>query len=344
VAIHIDRPQGGTTSQAIQPLAGQVSGGAVKSVVVHLNRRPQLLDLWGNAFEGELVLRPGKNQIRVVAMGARGPMAEQSVDVQYVPSPPSSAIRITRPVDGTVFDGAGRDLIEVEGEVSDPSIRQARVIFNEFAVPVTVQGGRFSAILPAIASEITIWAEGHGSSGSHTSDSLKVRREPFNAARAYVLLHLPTASQRVDGRLWLAHRANPADVESARKVTSHFRASTPGGERESMVFALPATQAGAYTLALDYRVPSGESVEKGWCLIIVPGTNGYRNLRLGPFQLTGRGREILAKFLLPYGIFWEEDFWFTAFAEGSESFTKFRHTEGMSWVEMKGEPEFPAAK
>ena len=111
-----------------------------------------------------------------------------------------------------------------------------------------------------------------------------------------------------------------------------------------MVFAFPATQDGAYALALDYRVPSGELVDKGWCVVIVPGTNGYRNLRLGPFQLTDKGRAILAKFLLPYGIFWEEDFWFTAFAEGVDSFSKFRHADGVSWMELKGEPEFPAPK
>ncbi len=79
-------------------------------------------------------------------------------------------------------------------------------------------------------------------------------------------------------------------------------------------------------------------------MVIVPGTSGYRSLRLGPFRLTGKGRAILAKFILPHGIFWEEDYWFTAVAEGSESFTKFWHTEGVSWVELKGDPEFPATK
>ena len=77
---------------------------------------------------------------------------------------------------------------------------------------------------------------------------------------------------------------------------------------------------------------------------IGPGSDGYRSLRLGPFGLTGRGRTILAKYLLPYGIFWEEDFWFTAVGEASDSLTNFRHTEGVSWAEKKGEPEFQIAK
>jgi hypothetical protein len=310
--------------------------------VIDLNGRQQLLDVWENAFDGEIVLRPGQNRIRVVAMGPRGPVAERSVQVEYVPPPPSSAIRIVRPVDGTVFNAPGQDLIEVEGEVSDPNLQQARVVFNEFAFPVTIRGGRFSAVVPAIAPEITIWAEAHGSSGSHSSDPVRIRREPYSAARAYVLLYLPMATRRVEARLWLAHRANPADVDSARRVTSHFPAGTPGSDRTSILFAIPVAQVGAYTLALDYRIPSGDSAERGWCLLVIPGTNGYRNLRLGPFQLSGKGRATLAKFLLPYGIFWEEDFWFTAFGEGAESFSKFRHADGVSWTELKVEPEFPA--
>lgn len=111
-----------------------------------------------------------------------------------------------------------------------------------------------------------------------------------------------------------------------------------------MIFAIPATQEGVYTLALDYRVPPGDSVEKGWGLVFVPGPSGYRSLRLGPFQLSGKGRVILAKFLLPHGIFWEEDSWFTGFAEGSDSLTKFRYPDGVSWTEKKGEPEFPTSR
>jgi len=342
-SVQIHRPQGGTTSQAIQPLAGRVSGGAVKGIVVHLNGRQQLLDAWDNAFEGEVILRRGSNQIRVVAMGARGPLAEQSVEVQYVP-PPSSAIRITRPADGTVFTAPAQDVIEVEGEVSDAGIRQARVIFNEFTIPVTVKDGHFSALIPAIAPEMTIWADARGEGGSHSSDPVTVRREPYKAVRAYVLLYLPTASRKIDARLWLSQRASTADTDSPRKITSHVPFGLPATEHTSALFALPAIQDGAYTLALDYRIPSGESVEKGWCSVIVPGTTGYRNLRLGPFRLTGKGRVVLAKFLRPYGIFWDEDYWFTAVAEGAGSFTKFRHTDGVSWVELKGEPEFPGAK
>ncbi len=312
--------------------------------MVHLNGSQQLLDVWEEGFEGEVTLRRGRNPIRVAAMGARGTIAEKSVEVEYVPPPPSSAIKIIRPSDGTIFGGPGQDLIEVEGEVSEPGIDLVRVVFNEFAIPVTVRDGRFSAMVPVIAPEITLWAEGRGALGSHASDPVTIRHEPYKTVRAYVLLYLPTRSRRIDARLWVSRRANAADRDDARKISSHFPFGAPASNGTSLLFTVPVIQDGAYTLALDYRIPSGEAVEKGWCSVIVPGTTGYRNLRLGPFRLAGNGRVILAKFLRPYGIFWDEDYWFTAVAEGSNSYTKFRHTEGVSWSERKGVPEFPSPK
>ncbi len=344
VAIQIERPQPGTTHQGVQALVGRIVGGTTNEVVVHLNDSQQLLDVWGNTFEGEVNLRPGDNQLRVVAMGPRGPIAEKSIEIRYVPPPPAWGVRILRPANGTVLDSPGQDLIEVEGEVSEPGTEEARVTFNEFAIPVPVKDGRFSTIVPVLSPEVTIRAEVRGGSGTLSSDPIVIRRQPFKASKGYLMLYLPTAARKVETRMWLSHRPNPSDVNTPRKVTSHFPSEAPGVERESTIFAFPAVQEGVYTLATDYRVASGESVEKGWGLVFVPGPSGYRSLRLGPFQLTGKGRATLSKFILPYGIFWEEDFWFSGTAEGSDTLTKFRHPDGISWTEKKGDPEFPTTK
>ncbi len=344
VAIQIERPQPGTTHQGVQALVGRIVGGTTNEVVVHLNESQQLLDVWGNTFEGEVNLRPGNNQLRVVAMGPRGPIAERSIEIRYVPPPPAWGVRVLRPANGTVLDSPGQDLIEVEGEVSEPGTQEARVTFNEFAIPVPVKDGRFSTIVPVLSPEVTIRAEVRGGGGTLSSDPVVIRRQPFKASKGYLMLYLPTPTRKVETRLWLLHRPSPSDVNTPRKVTSHFPSEAPGIERESTIFAFPAVQEGVYTLAADYRVAPGESVEKGWGLVFVPGPSGYRSLRLGPFQLTGKGRVTVSKFILPYGIFWEEDFWFSGTAEGSDTVTKFRHPDGISWTEKKGDPEFPTTK
>ena len=157
-------------------------------------------------------------------------------------------------------------------------------------------------------------------------------------------MHLPDADARFEARLWLVHRPNPAASDGPRKVMPVSSSGGSGTDPSSILFALRHTLAGAYALALDYRLPAGVSVERGWGLIFVPGANGYRVLRLGPFTLKGKGRATLAKFLLPQAIFWEEDSWFHGGAEGGESVTKFRYSDGVSWSERKGELELPAGK
>jgi hypothetical protein len=344
IAVQIERPHGGTTTQGTQVVAGQVAGGTPKVVVVQLNESQQLLDVWGARFEGEVSLREGKNQIRVVAMGPQGSLAEKSVEMEYAPPAASPALKIVRPLDGAVFDGPGQDLIEVEGEISAPGADAARVVFNEFSVPVPVNNGRFSVTVPAIAPEITIRVEAQGNQGVLGSSVIRVYRRPFKPFRGYALLNAPPPAKNVDGRLLLLHRVNPADPDSQKKLTSHFPVGAQGAERTSALFAFPANQGGAYTIGFDYRVPPGESVEKGWAVVFVPSAGMYRSLRLGPFQLTGKGRVILAKFLAPQGVFWEEDSWFTGTAESAESLTKFRYSSSVSWTERKGEPEFPSGR
>ncbi len=344
VAVRIERPHAGTTSQGTQVVAGQVTGGAVKVVVVQLNEGQQLLDVWGTRFEGEVSLREGQNRIRVVAMGAQGPLAEKSVDVQYASPAASPALKIVRPQDGAVLDGPGQDVIEVEGEVSESGAVTARVVFNEFSIPVPVKNGRFSATVPAVAPEIAIRVEVQSGRIVLGSSTIRVFRRPFRPVRGYALLHVPSSARGVDGRLLLLHRVNPADPDDKKKLTSHFPVGAEEAERTSALFAFPATQGGAYMAGFEYRVPPGESVEKGWATLFIPSGGMYRSLRLGPFHLTGKGRVALAKFLVPQGIFWDEDSWFTGTAESAESLTKFRYSSSVSWTERKGEPEFPSGR
>ena len=344
VAIRIERPQAGTTAQGVQPLTGRLLGGTAKEVFLSLNGEQQMLDVWGTKFEGEVGLRPGRNQIRVVAVGPRGILAEESREVQYAPPAPSSDIKIVSPTDGTVFDSTGPDVIPVEGTVSETATGTATVVFNNFTVPVGVREGRFATTIPLVGPVVIVWAEMRGEGGSRRSLPATVRTQPGRPPAGYVLLYLPGPAAKFDARVWLSHRMDPAELDGRRKVVMLPPSGGGGAMQPSMVFAFRQTQPGAYALALDYRLPPGDSVEKGWGLVLVPAAKGYRVLRLGPFSLSGKGRATLAKFLLPHGVFWDEDSWFNGTAEGAEAVTKFRYSEGVSWSERKGEPEFPAPR
>ena len=338
VAIRIDRPYPGTTNQGVQPLAGLVSGALAKSILLFINGEEQILDVWGTQFEGEVTLRPGRNRIRAVAIGSHGSLAEATVEVEYLPPAASPAIRIVRPADGTVFGPSGPETIKVEGEVAESVRGLARVVFNGYAVPVAVRDGRFSAALPVIGPEMTIWAEAQGSSGWLRSSPIAIRQVSSNPALGYALLHLPPPAT-VEAQVWLMHRPKPDDPYGQRTVIV-LPPSGTAADQASKLFAFRRGQEGAYALALDYRLAPGDSMERGWGLVFLPGPNGYRSLRLGPFMLRGEGRATLAKFLLPHGVFWDDDLWFSGTAEGPEIVTKFRYSDGVLWSEPKREPVF----
>jgi hypothetical protein len=58
---------------------------------------------------------------------------------------------------------------------------------------------------------------------------------------------------------------------------------------------------------------------------------------LRPVPLDGTGRAVLARILLPQGILWEEDDWFTGRSQSAETVTKFRFPEGIRWTERKAD-------
>ena len=344
VGIHIERPYAGVTAQGVHTLAGRVAGSGAKGIVVSLNGGEQLLDVWGTMFEGEVSLQPGNNRIRVVAMGNNGALGESSVEVHYSPPVSSPTIRIIRPGDGTVLDLPEPDVIQVEGELTGTFRNPVRVAFNEFAIPASIKDGRFSAALPVIGPEIRIWAEASGEGESLRSETATVQHRAWKPTRGYVFLHLPTRIKKIEARVLVSYRANPGDPNAPRKVDALQPLGSIEGVPMSAIFAFSQTQSGVYAMGLDYRIPAGESVEGGWGLVFIPGPNGYRTLHLGPFQLDGKGRVALGKFLAPQGVFWEEDSWFTGIAEGADTFTKFRYSDGISWTERRGEPEFSIPK
>lgn len=93
--------------------------------------------------------------------------------------------------------------------------------------------------------------------------------------------------------------------------------------------------AGAYTLVLDYRLPIGDLVKNGWGMIFVPGQRGYRVWRLGPFRLSGKGQTVLGRFLLPQGIFWDEEGWYSGSSETVDAVMRFSFEDRVMWAERR---------
>jgi hypothetical protein len=54
--------------------------------------------------------------------------------------------------------------------------------------------------------------------------------------------------------------------------------------------------------------------------------------------VAGAGRVAIARVLLPQGVLWEQDGWFTGRSASGDTVTKFRFPDGVTWTERIGEP------
>jgi hypothetical protein len=69
----------------------------------------------------------------------------------------------------------------------------------------------------------------------------------------------------------------------------------------------------------------------------VPDRDGLAARVFRPVRLDAAGKAILAKMLLPQGVLWEQDEWFSGSSESVDTVTKFRFPEGINWVERKAD-------
>ena len=56
---------------------------------------------------------------------------------------------------------------------------------------------------------------------------------------------------------------------------------------------------------------------------------------LRPVSLAGAGRSVVARVLLPQGVLWDDEDWFTGKSESVDTITRFRFPEGTTWIERK---------
>jgi hypothetical protein len=103
------------------------------------------------------------------------------------------------------------------------------------------------------------------------------------------------------------------------------------GEAGGDFFYLRNARSGVYTFVLTYRSGAAAAVRP---VLYVAGGGVPRLLE--PVNLNGAGRAVLARLLLPQGVLWEQDEWFTGRSASGDTVTKFRFPDGVSWTERLG--------
>lgn len=320
--LHLDGARLRTTTRDVEVITGTFAGGATPRVAVLVGDVVAEPRVDGRVFSAAVPLQPGLNHVRVVARDTHGDEVEETLTVQYAVS-----LAITSPRDGYTLTPEDPPLVVVQGHVNDPAVSSVWLVAGALRVAVPVVAGRFRHTVPVLAPTVPLRVETPAAEGqSPVSATITVHTAP--APIVALLLR------------WPGDTAGPADVAAAwRPRPDRLDGSvqrvvlrTAEGEASPYFFYLRDPKPGVYTFVLTYPPGTAQAVQPA--LYLPNGGGGLRMLK--PVTLNASGRVVLARVLMPQGILWEQDDWFTGRSASGDAITKFRFPDGITWTERIG--------
>ncbi|HXG05195.1 MAG TPA: hypothetical protein VNO23_17500 [Candidatus Binatia bacterium] len=224
----------------------------------------------------------------------------------------------------------------MEGEVDDAGVETVWLVANDRRIPAVAHAGRFRAVLPVSVPVLRVWAEASRNGAPPGRSGTVTVRGPETAEPATVLvLDWPAGTEGLDVEVTGTWRERPETLEDRPRPVRFAAVARRSGTGPADVFYLSNVKPGVYTVVLRYRGAPGGRMRP---TLYLPAAEGLRPHVLTPTPLAREGTVVLARFLLPFGVFWDQEAWFSGTSESVDTVTKFRLPEGVVWVERKGEP------
>jgi hypothetical protein len=326
--IRLDGASTRTTDRDTDIISGTLVGGEPARVVVEIDGQAAEPMRAGSAFTAAVKLSPGVNRVRVLAIDAGGAEVEEIVTVQYAP-PVALDVTLTSPRDGHTLSRDDPPLVVVRGQVGDPGVSAVWIVANDRRVMVPVTAGSFRYTVPVLEPLVRVRAETE--SEGRGSPTVTVHAA---AALPSVGLWLSDWPRETAGpaQITVNWRPNPGRLDGGVQRLPLSGVALDTGEAGGDFFYLRTARSGVYTFVLTYRAGAAAAVRP---VLYVAGGGGPR--LLPPVTLNGAGRVVLARLLLPQGVLWEQDEWFSGRSASGDSVTKFRFPDGVSWTERLGE-------
>lgn len=255
---------------------------------------------------------------------------------EYLPPAVPVGIALTNPQEGHVLSSGAPPIIVVEGQVEDRSVSAIWLVTNDRRIAVRAHDGRFRHILPVLDSLLHLWVETPPNGGSPLrSGTVTVHAAAPWPHMVVLVMNWPPGVVGVEVEMSASWRANPERLDGPAEIVplEDVRVSPDGAPAE--VFYLRNWKPGTYTFVVSYRASVPATDVRPTLYLPDAGTLSARSLK--PVSLNGTGTVVLAKVLLPPGVLWEEDEWFTGRGESAEAVTKFRFPEGITWTELKAD-------
>lgn len=146
----------------------------------------------------------------------------------------------------------------------------------------------------------------------------------------------PSGVQDRDVEVSALWRPHPDRLDELAQPVRLAGVPRPSGTAPLDAFWLRNVRPGVYTMIVRYRgLPMSAEVHP---TLYVPDGAGFAARVVRPIRLDGAGKTaVLARVLLPQGVLWEQDGWFSGSSESVDTVTKFRFPEGINWVERKAD-------
>ena len=323
------------TDRPTQTISGRLLGGAAERLVLYVNGEPITVSPTQRAFEVSVPLQPGFNNLRALAIGPEGLEAEDAITVQYVTPTPTNGIVLATPADGLTLGPEDPPVVVVEGHVDDKTMGTLWIVANDRRVPVTAREGRFRQVLLVSEPLLRLWVETPANgSPPQRSQTVTVHSAASAAPTGVLVVQWPPGMESSEVEVSATWRAQADRLDAPVQAVRLAALAKPGDGTPSEIFYLRGVKPGVYTLAVRSRgaVASGD-VRSTFYL---SDKAGFRERPLGAARLNG-ARTVLTRILMPYGVLWSQDDWFSGVSESVDTVTKFRVPEGISWVERKAD-------
>jgi len=323
------------TDRATETISGRLLGGAADRLVLYVNGVPTAVSLTERDFEVSVPLQPGANSLRAVVTGPAGLEAEDGITVQYVAPAISNGIVLTSPADGLTLGPDDPPVVVVEGQVDDKTVATAWIIANDRRISVTTRDGRFRQVLLVSGPLLRLWVETPANGNPRLrSQTVTVHSAGTATPTGVLVMQWPLSMEKSEVEVSATWRPHADRLDTPVQTVRLSGLAKPGDGAPAEIFYLRGVKPGVYTLAVRFRgaAPSGEVRSTFY----FPDKAGFAARPLGPARLNG-GRTVLTRILMPYGVVWSQDEWFSGVSESVDTVTKFRLPEGISWVERKAD-------
>jgi hypothetical protein len=245
------------------------------------------------------------------------------------------AIMITSPRDGHALTVDEIPVVVVEGEVNDSRVSRLRLVANDRRLEVAVVDRRFRHVVPVLESVVRLRAYvGDDVDPTYASATVTVHA-PRTQGLGVVVMNWAAGAPDLRTEVVASWRPRSDRAEQAEHVVPIDGVSSRPGAASDM-FVLRSVRPGVYTVVLRYATSADASAAP---VLYLPGAGSFTARPLAPISLAGNGSIVLAKVLLPQGVLWEQDDWFSGKSESADTVTKFRWPDGISWTEPKAPPK-----